>query len=84
MRTILILLFHIVFFTNNTELIYFYFIVILVFFFNYYNMFINMFICLFTDDNVVSHYFTNQNQNYKLKHIFTYLGDKTRKRNHLM
>lgn len=37
----------------------------------------------FTDDNVISHYFTKQKRSYKLKNIFTYLGDMTGKNNHL-
>ncbi|XP_026817737.1 protein TEX261 [Rhopalosiphum maidis] len=35
------------------------------------------------DDNVVSHYFTNRKRNYKIKNLFTYLGDITGKNNHL-
>uniref|UniRef100_A0A2S2PB87 Protein TEX261 n=1 Tax=Schizaphis graminum TaxID=13262 RepID=A0A2S2PB87_SCHGA len=35
------------------------------------------------DDNVVSHYFTNRKRSYKIKNLFTYLGDITGKNNHL-
>ncbi|KAE9533846.1 hypothetical protein AGLY_008925 [Aphis glycines] len=35
------------------------------------------------DDNVVSHYFTNRKRSYKIKNLFTYLGDVTSKNNHL-
>lgn len=35
------------------------------------------------DDNVVSHYFTNRKRSYKIKNLFTYLGDITSKNNHL-
>ncbi|KAL4154541.1 hypothetical protein QTP88_000398 [Uroleucon formosanum] len=34
-------------------------------------------------DNVVSHYFTNRKRSYKIKNLFTYLGDITGKNNHL-
>lgn len=37
----------------------------------------------FIDDNVVSHYFTNRKRTYKIKNLFTYLGDITSKNNHL-
>lgn len=37
----------------------------------------------FIDDNVVSHYFTNRKRSYKIKNLFTYLGDITSKNNHL-
>ncbi|XP_025419814.1 protein TEX261 [Sipha flava] len=36
------------------------------------------------DDSVVTHYFTNRKRSYKIKNLFTYLGDLTGENNHSM